>query len=598
MNYHLFKYPMKSRYFLLLLFWLPFALQASKLTYHLSMPQPNSHYFAVKIDVQENTAAVQEFKLPVWTPGSYLVREFSKNLNQVRAIDAQGKELTVKKKAKNAWEVQCNGAVTYTVFYEVYAFELSVRTPFLDNTHGFVAGAGVFMYTEETRNQLGVLKIYPHASFKKVSTALAPADFKSEPGCQSFVFKDYDQLVDSPIEIGNQQEFSFMAAGVRHRVAMYGEANYNIAELQRDMAKVVEAATAVFGSNPNQDYLFIVHNVTDGQGGLEHLNSCVLSVSRWSYTGSNYLGFINLVAHEYFHLWNVKRIRPIELGPFNYDQECYTSLLWVMEGITSYYDELLLLRAGFYTKADFLNKLQSQINYVEGSPGSRVQPVAHASFDAWIKAYRPNENSSNTTMTYYSRGAVIGAVLDAYLIQRSKGKQSLDGFMQLLYQKYALDLKRGFSETEFEQELANYCGEDLHAFFTQYVNGTAIIPYQKYFEPMGLKVTDQTSTLTNFGAALEPGEVLKVRTVRSGSAAEDAGISVGDEILACDGYRIDKAGLENKYNNLQPGVSMELLLSRDGKLFSTKCVMKTYAKPQFSLQIKDLNAPLLTYWLR
>ncbi len=589
---------MKSRYFLLLLFWLPFALQASKLTYHLSMPQPNSHYFAVKIDVQENTAAVQEFKLPVWTPGSYLVREFSKNLNQVRAIDAQGKELTVKKKAKNAWEVQCNGTASYTVFYEVYAFELPVRTPFLDNTHGFVAGAGVFMYTEETRNQLGVLKIYPHASFKKVSTALAPADFKSEPGCQSFVFKDYDQLVDSPIEIGNQQEFSFMAAGVRHRVAMYGEANYNIAELQRDMAKVVEAATAVFGSNPNQDYLFIVHNVTDGQGGLEHLNSCVLSVSRWSYTGSNYLGFINLVAHEYFHLWNVKRIRPIELGPFNYDQECYTSLLWVMEGITSYYDELLLLRAGFYTKADFLNKLQSQINYVEGSPGSRVQPVAHASFDAWIKAYRPNENSSNTTMTYYSRGAVIGAVLDAYLIQRSKGKQSLDGFMQLLYQKYALDLKRGFSETEFEQELANYCGEDLHAFFTQYVNGTAIIPYQKYFEPMGLKVTDQTSTLTNFGAALEPGEVLKVRTVRSGSAAEDAGISVGDEILACDGYRIDKAGLENKYNNLQPGVSMELLLSRDGKLFSTKCVMKTYAKPQFSLQIKDLNAPLLTYWLR
>ena len=589
---------MNSRFLLLLLLWLPFALQASKLTYHLSMPQPNSHYFAVKIDVQENTAAVQEFKLPVWTPGSYLVREFSKNLNQVRAIDAQGKELTVKKKAKNAWEVQCNGATSYTVFYEVYAFELSVRTPFLDNTHGFVAGAGVFMYTEETRYQNGILHIHPHATFKKISTALVIADFKSEPSDQTFLFDDYDQLVDSPIEIGNQQEFSFMAAGVRHRVAMYGEANYNIAELQRDMAKVVESATAVFGSNPNQDYLFIVHNVKDGQGGLEHKNSCVLSVSRWTYTGSNYLGFINLVAHEYFHLWNVKRIRPIELGPFNYDQECYTSLLWVMEGITSYYDELLLLRAGFYTKADFLNKLQSQINYVEGSPGSRVQPVAHASFDAWIKAYRPNENSSNTTMTYYSRGAVIGAVLDAYLIQRSKGKQSLDGFMQLLYQKYALDLKRGFSETEFEQELANYCGEDMHAFFTQYVNGTAIIPYQKYFEPMGLKVTDQTSVLTNFGAALEPGNVLKVRTVRSGSAAEDAGISVGDEIIGCDGFRIDKSGLENKYNNLQPGVSMELLLSLDGKLFSTKCVMKTYAKPQFSLQIKDVNAPLLTYWLR
>jgi predicted metalloprotease with PDZ domain len=579
---------------------------AIELRYHLSMPQPNSHYFAVKIDVEKNDQATQEFKLPVWTPGSYLVREFAKNLNQVKAIDGNGKALTVKKKTKNAWEVDCAGTTSYTVFYEVYAFELSVRTPFLDNTHGFVSGAAVFMYTENSRNQQGVVKVYPHQSFKKVSTALMPIDFKadagvmdkSEIGVQSFIFKDYDQLVDSPIEIGNQTEFSFTAAGVRHRVAMYGEANYNVPQLQRDMAKVVEAATAVFGSNPNQDYLFIVHNVTDGQGGLEHMNSCVLSVNRWSYEGSAYVGFINLVAHEYFHLWNVKRIRPIELGPFNYDQECYTSLLWVMEGITSYYDELLLLRAGFYTKTEFLNKLQSQINYVEGSPGSRVQPVAHASFDAWIKAYRPNENSGNTTMTYYSRGAVLGAVLDAYLIQKSKSKKSLDGFMQVLYQQYVLGLQRGFTEAEFEQALSNYCGEDMRAFFTNYVNGTQIIPYQKYFEPMGLKVTDLTSTLTNFGAALEAGEVLKVRTVRSGSAAEDAGINVGDEILACDGFRIDKTSLENKYNNLQPGATLELLLARDGKIFTAKCAMKTYAKPQFSLQITDPNAPLLTYWLR
>lgn len=589
---------MKSRFLLLLLFWLPFCMHASQLSYHLSMPQPNTHYFAVKIVVQKNDAAVQLFKLPVWTPGSYLVREFSKNLNQVRAIDAQGKQLSVQKTSKNAWEVQCKGVSSYTVFYDVYAFELSVRTSFLDNTHGFVAGAGLFMYTEENRNQKGILHIHPHASFKKISTALVKADLKSDFSDQTFVFDDYDQLVDSPIEIGNQQEFSFIAAGVPHRVAMYGEANYNISELQRDMAKVVEVATGVFGSNPNSDYLFIVHNVQDGQGGLEHKNSCVLSVNRWSYTGANYLGFINLVAHEYFHLWNVKRIRPIELGPFNYDQECYTSLLWVMEGITSYYDELLMLRAGFYSQAEFLSKLQSQINYVEGSPGSRIQPVAHASFDAWIKAYRPNENSSNTTMTYYSRGAVIGAVLDAYLIQKSKAQQSLDGFLQLLYQKYAGKLNRGFSEAEFEQELSNYCGEDMHAFFEQYVNGTQIIPYQKYFEPIGIKVKDLTSTLTNFGAAIEAGELLKVKSVRSGSAAEDAAISVGDEIVACNGYRIDKTGLENKYNNLQPGESMELLLSRDGKLFSTKCVMKSYAKPQYSLQIKDANAPLLSYWLR
>ncbi len=577
---------------------LPLLSHALELTYHLSMPQPNSHYFAVKIDVKGNTANTQEFKLPVWTPGSYLVREFSKNLNQVKAIDINNKELVVTKKTKNAWEVQCAGQENFTIFYEVYAFELSVRTPYLDNTHGFVAGAAVFMYTDATKNQPGLLKVYPHQSFKKVSTALPSADFKTELGCFNFTFEDYDQLVDCPIEIGNQQEFDFMAAGIRHRVAMYGEANYNVVQLQQDMAKVVQAATDVFGSNPNKDYLFIIHNVTDGQGGLEHKNSCVLSVNRWSYAGSNYTGFINLVAHEYFHLWNVKRIRPIELGPFNYDQECYTSLLWVMEGITSYYDELLLRRAGFYTKEEFLSKMQSQINYVEGSPGSRVQPVAHASFDAWIKAYRPNENSSNTTMTYYSRGAVLGAVLDAYLIQKSNKKRSLDGFMQLLYNKYALELKRGFTEAEFEQELSSYCGEDMHAFFTNYVNGTQIIPYQKYFEPMGLTVKDLTSAQTSIGATFDGNEVVKVKAVRRGSAAEDAGLSVGDEVLICDGYRVDKGMLEGMLNSLSAGESMQLTVARDEKVFQVKFIMKNYTKPQFSIQIKDANAPLLTYWLR
>ena len=590
---------MSNKFFLsLLLVALPFFSKALELTYHLSMPQPNSHYFSVKIDVKGNTANVQEFKLPVWTPGSYLVREFSKNLNQVKAIVTGAKELTVVKKTKNAWEVECAGQENFTIFYEVYAFELSVRTPYLDNTHGFVPGAGVFMYSEATKNQQGTLKVYPHASFKKVSTALNSIDYKSEPGCFAFVFENYDQLVDCPIEIGNQQEFDFMAAGVRHRVAMYGEANYNVAQLQQDMAKVVQVATNVFGSNPNQDYLFIVHNVTDGQGGLEHKNSCVLSVNRWSYAGSNYIGFINLVAHEYFHLWNVKRIRPIELGPFNYDQECYTSLLWVMEGITSYYDELLLRRAGFYTAEEFIAKMQSQINYVEGSPGSRVQPVAHASFDAWIKAYRPNENSSNTTMTYYSRGAVLGAVLDAYLIQKSNKKKSLDGFMQVLYTKYALGLQRGFTEAEFEQELSSYCGEDMKAFFANYVNGTHIIPYQKYFEPMGLTVKDLTSSQTSIGAAFDGNEIVKVKSVRRASAAEDAGLSVGDEVLICDGYRVDKGMLEGMLNSLAPGESMSLTVARDEKVYQLKFVMKTYTKPQFSIQIKDANAPLLTYWLR
>ncbi|MEN9699110.1 MAG: hypothetical protein RLZZ301_308 [Bacteroidota bacterium] len=588
---------MKKLLFIALLF--PFMSRAMELVYSLKMPQPSSHYFEVSIDVKNATAAEIEFKMPVWTPGSYLVREFSKNLNQVSALDKAGKPLQVVKKSKNAWLVQAKGASEFTVSYEVYAAELSVRTPFLDETHGFVAGAGVFMYSEASKNQKGALKIYPHASFSTISTALAPADYKSVPGCYTYIFSNYDQLVDSPIEIGNQRVFEFMAAGVRHTVAMYGEANYNVTQLQKDMAKVVETETAIFGTNPNQNYTFIIHNVVHGQGGLEHLNSCVLSVNRWSYAGSEYLGFINLVAHEYFHLWNVKRIRPIELGPFNYDQECYTSLLWVMEGITSYYDELVLLRSGFYTKAQFISKLQSQINYVEGTPGSRVQPVAHASFDAWIKAYRPNENSSNTTMTYYSRGAVLGAVLDAYIIQKKGGKQGLDQFLKSLYDTYAVNLGRGFTEEEFATALSEFLGEEMQPFLDAYVNGTQVIPYATYLGPVGIEVKDLTTESPSIGASFsDEGGIVVVKSVRRGSAAELAGLSVGDEVLACNGYRVHKAMLESMLNSLAKGESTELVVAREEKIRSIDFKMTSYSKPQFSLAPSGQHEALYNYWLR
>ncbi|NBR15765.1 MAG: M61 family peptidase, partial [Crocinitomicaceae bacterium] len=408
-----------------------FQLSAQTIAYQLRMPKPQNHYFEVEMTLSDFKEKELNVKLPVWAPGSYLVREFSKNLNLVKAYDEKNNEIEVVKKTKNTWTVKSNGEKKIKVKYEVYAFELSVRTSFLDLTHGYVSGTGVFMYVDGYKDKKGTLEIVKPTIFKTISTSLPKASISiAKDGSENFEFANYDQLVDCPIEIGNQVVFDFMASGVKHTVAMYGEGNYDIPSLKRDMAKVIETETAVFGVNPNKEYVFIVHNVVDGQGGLEHCNSTTLSVNRWTYGGSEYVNFLNLVAHEYFHLWNVKRIRPIELGPFDYDQENYTSLLWVMEGFTSYYDELLLLRAGFYTKEEFLNKLQGSINYVEGSVGSRVQPVAHASFDAWIKAYRPTENSANTTMTYYSRGSVLGAIFDAMIIDHSKGKQCLDHFLQ------------------------------------------------------------------------------------------------------------------------------------------------------------------------
>lgn len=572
------------------------------INYRLKMEKPQNHYFQVEMeltDFKENEVTV---KMPVWAPGSYLVREFSKNVDLVKAKDEKGQVLAVNKKTKNAWVISKGAAKKVIVSYEVYAFELSVRTSFLDLTHGFVSGSGVFMYVDGHKELAGQLAVFPYKEFSKVSTALPKsAESVAADGVQSFAFKNYDQLVDCPIEIGNQEVFTFKAAGVLHTVAIYGAGNYNVDRLKSDMAKIVETATGVVGENPNKEYTFIIHNVVDGQGGLEHSNSCTLSVNRWTYSDAEYLGFLSLVAHEYFHLWNVKRIRPIELGPFNYDEENYTSLLWVMEGFTTYYDELLLVRAGYTDDSDYLQKLQSTVNYVEGSVGARVQPVAHASFDAWIKAYRPNENSSNTTMTYYSRGQMLAALIDVMIISKYDGKKCLDHFLQQLYNKYYKKLNRGFSEKEFKVELEELLGENLDAFFAKYVNGTDIAPLSETFAKVGVQVTEIGLPRASFGAGLrQDGGKTIVLSIRAGSAAELAGLSVNDELIGCNGYRVDQTAFEQFVNGVENGAQFKILVSRDDILYELSVKMTMYDRPQYQFKVveDDAKAKLRKYWLR
>jgi predicted metalloprotease with PDZ domain len=578
-------------------------LFGQKINYKLKMPNPQSHYFEVEMILEGFKEKQLELKMPVWAPGSYLVREFSKNVNQVLAFDENKTAIKTIKTAKNTWQLQnASKGKKIIIKYEVYAFELSVRTSFLDLTHGFVSGSGVFMYVNSHQQLPGQLEIIPYYEFKVISTALPLSPISiSGDGSKVFDFLNYDHLVDCPIEIGNQVEFQFMASGVKHTVAMYGDGNFDIDKLKVDMPKVIEAETQVFGENPNKDYLFIVHNVVDGQGGLEHMNSTTLSVNRWSYSGADYLGFLNLVAHEYFHLWNVKRFRPIELGPFDYDKENYTSLLWVMEGFTSYYDELIMRRAGLMSQEEFISKIQNSINYVEGSVGSRVQSVAHASFDAWIKAYRPNENSSNTTMTYYSRGQIIAAVFDLMIVDKYKGKKCLDDFMRYVYVKYAKELKRGITDQEFKQELEKFLEMDLTLFYAKYIDGTEIIPYAEYFSKVGIDVIYSGSKKPSFGASVrqEGGNVI-VKNVRSGSSAEMAGISVNDEIIACNGFRVNQGSLESTMNALKENEQVELLLSRDDVLFSVNVKIAAFEKPYFTFTTtknEDKKA-LRNYWLR
>ena len=591
------------RFFLfsLLILALNTAAFGAKISYSLKMPRPQNHYFQVEMQVTQLKQKTATVKMPVWAPGSYLVREFSRHLNQVKAYSLQGAALPVIKKTKNAWEIDLKGQTAFVVKYEVYAFELSVRTSFLDETHGFVSGPSMFMYLDGHKETGGELLVQPHASFKRISTGMALKSEVKQGNNQTFTFDNYDQLVDCPIEIGNQYEFEFEAAGVKHTVAMYGEGNFDPERLKEDMAKIVEEETKVVGVNPNKRYVFIVHNVVGGDGGLEHCNSSVLSVDRWTYDGSNYINFLNLVAHEYFHLWNVKRIRPIELGPFNYDQEVYTNYLWVMEGFTSYYDELILRRCGFYSQEEMLKKIQIAVNYVESSVGARVQPVAHASFDAWIKAYRPNENSSNTTMTYYSRGLIIASVLDAMIIKQSNGKECLDHFMKDLYETYYVGKNRGFTDAEFKACLTKHTGQDMAEFFLKYIDGTEVIPYSMYFLPLGVEVSDVGGVKPVFGANVsEEGGKVIIKSIRSNSSAEDAGLSVNDEVIACMNYRVDKSMLDALMNGAAVGDEFELTISRD-KLMRKVIVKITGQKRStfiFTNRHTDESLPLYTYWLR
>ena len=573
----------------------------AKISYTLKMPRPQNHYFQVEMQVTQIKQKTATVKLPVWAPGSYLVREFSRHLNQVKAYSLQGAALPVIKKTKNAWEIDLKGQTAFVVKYEVYAFELSVRTSFLDETHGFVSGPSMFMYLDGHKETGGELLVQPHASFKRISTGLSLKSEVKQGNNQTFTFDNYDQLVDCPIEIGNQYEFEFEAVGVKHTVAMYGEGNFDPERLKEDMAKIIEEETKVVGVNPNTRYVFIVHNVVGGDGGLEHCNSTVLSVDRWTYDGSNYINFLNLVAHEYFHLWNVKRIRPIELGPFNYDQEVYTNYLWVMEGFTSYYDELILRRCGFYAQEEMLKKIQIAVNYVESSVGARVQPVAHASFDAWIKAYRPNENSSNTTMTYYSRGLIIAAVLDAMIIKQSNGKECLDHLMKDLYETYYVGKKRGFTDAEFKACLVKHTGQDMAEFFLKYIDGTEVIPYSMYFLPLGVEVSDVGGVKPVFGANVsEEGGKVIIKSIRSNSSAEDAGLSVNDEIIACMNYRVDKPMLDALMNGAAVGDEFELTISRDQLM--RKVIVKITGQKRstfiFTNRHTDESLPLFNYWLR
>lgn len=541
-------------------------ISASPLSYTVEMPHPESHLFVVTLQIQSWSEPTLSLRMPVWTPGSYLVREYARH---VQSFSAQGnyssgekaethQPLAWQKVAKNHWLVQTPNQTEITIAYTVFANELTVRTNHLDTSHGYFNGAALFFYIPGRKQEPIQVKIIPPKPDWIVSTPLKPI-----PG-EAFTYQaaDFDTLVDSPFEIGKHSLYQFSAVGKLHELAVWGEGNLEPKRIIQDTQKIIEVESQIFGGLPYDDYLFILHLTANNFGGLEHKNSCSLIYSRFGFRSpEKYQRFMQLVAHEFFHLWNIKRIRPKALEVFDYEQENYTPSLWFSEGTTSYYDLLIPLRAGIYDAKTFLDNLSKEITRLQTTPGRLLQPASESSFDAWIKLYRRDAHSDNSQVSYYLKGEMISLLLDLLIRLRHGNQRSLDDVLRLLWQRFG-QAEIGFTPEDLQQVISEVVGIDLTDFYHRYIDGVEELPFGEYLEPFGLQLIssgDQAMPHLGMVVKTEGGHEM-VKFVEAGSPAQLAGIDPGDELLAIDGVRVSAEHLSDRLKDYPTGAMLKMTL--------------------------------------
>lgn len=553
--------------------------------YAVSMLRANAHYFDVTMEVPASGDALR-LAMPVWTPGHYLIADYPRNIIEVRAFDASsGRELEVAKRNKSTWSVSLKGSKRVKVEYPVYAFSYTDTDSYVDSLHALINGASVFLYAEGMKNNPVRLKLAPRPEWKTVATGL------EKVGEWEFAAGDYDVLVDSPIEIGNQEVRSFETGGARYEVSMFGDAPIDREKFVGDIRKIVESTVPIFGHVPYRRYVFLVYFNDTAGGGLEHLNSTVCFVPRFRLVPKEeYDLMMGIFSHEFFHAWNVKRMRPVGLGPFDYSGEVHTKSLWVAEGITSYYDDLILRRAGIYGVEEFLDAFALNINSMKPLPGARKQSAEEASFDTWIKFYRPDENSPNVTQSYYTQGAIIGWMLDMAIRKASGGSKSLDYAMKKVYSDSFLKEGRGYTDAEFEAACVELGGQEAREIFESRVRGREDVDYDRYLGYAGLKLgaKDECAGEKGFlGVRLgTDGGKTVVKTVLAGSPAEMMGLAVNDEVIGVGGMRVGQDRLSFHVGAMKPGAKLGLTIARNGMLMEIEG--QVGARPAFEFRVQPL----------
>lgn len=543
------------------------------ISYRIEIADAHAHLFNVTVTVAQ-PAAEQRVSLPVWIPGSYLVREFARHLSGLQA--QQGAQaVPLQQLDKATWVARCEGRAALTLRYQVYAFDTSVRTAYLDAHRAFFNGTGVFLrvHGREAEPQRMELKGLPKGW--KVATAL-PALKTDARGQGSYEAADYDELVDHPVELGDFWRGEFKAAGVTHEFVVAGALpDFDGDRLLADARRICEAAIEFWHGNKKpffKRYVFMLNAVDDGYGGLEHRASTALIAARRDLPqrgrrdgrdlSDGYVTLLGLISHEYFHTWNVKRLRPAEFARYDYTQENYTELLWFFEGFTSYYDDLLLLRAGLIDETRYLKLVAKTLSGVLGLPGRRVQSVAQASFDAWVKYYRTDENTPNATISYYTKGALVALALDLTL--RHEGRGTLDDVMRLLWER---SVGGPISEADIAAALAQVGGRSYAKELRAWVHGTDDAPWHSLLSRAGVDWNQQPPTVAQrLGLRVSESALtgIKVTHVLHGGAAEAAGIAAGDELIGVEGWRVRR--LDELPRLMAGSHALQVLVSRDQRL--------------------------------
>jgi predicted metalloprotease with PDZ domain len=531
--------------------------------YTLRFPAAQTHYVDVEAVYPTGRQPSIEVFMSVWTPGSYLVREYQRHVEGV-AASADGKPLAVEKSRKNRWRITTAGVPSVTLRYRIYSREMTVRTNWVEAGFAMLNGAPTFLTLVERGPRPHEVRIELPAGWKGSATALMP--MAGSP--HAYRADDFDTLVDSPIVVGNPVTREFAVEGKKHVLVLEGDPSlFDADRAASDVQKIVEAGRRAMGPLLYPHYYFL-NMVVDTGGGLEHKNSFLTMSSRFTTrTHRSYVNWLSLVAHEYFHNWNVKRLRPVELGPFDYENENYVTTLWVAEGFTDYYADVLVRRAGLSSLDEYFDGLSNQIEAVQSRPGRLVTPVNMASYDTWIKQYRPDENTPNTSIDYYPKGAVIAFLLDAKIRKATAGTKSLDDGMRIALQRFGGE--RGYTPEQFYQVMTEAAGIDLKPFFRTAAESTDELDYTEAFDYFGLRFRSVdprnaraflgTTTRTDNGRLLVTG-------VRRGTPAFDAGLNVDDEILAIDDVRVRPEGLAARLEQYRPGDKVHVLVARRDKL--------------------------------